>query len=217
MNKVHPNTVSSFSQIRSREQIAEDKSVEKQRSLENKKGSLTSLKSNFANFKAMISSGEKRARATVSEPLSKEATNTALQKIRSEPSASVSRPGAQGRKSQSKMNGPPPPSYKVKPPTAAQLDEPKAQSLRTAITTGLMQAIQGERGSLIAKEDIQKFSSSLSISLGFEQGELSLDQFSALGAMKLEVDPFLPPDVKSNFDAVMLAVEKQLLKDLGMT
>jgi len=201
----------SYSYIRSREQIAEDKSVGKQELLENKKGSLTSLKSKFANFKAMIAGGEKRARATVSEPLSKKSMSAELQSIRADRGTSISKHNAKGRQSQSIKNG---------PPTTDQLHEPKpmdTQSLRMAITTGLMQALQSERGSLIDQEDIQKFSSNLSISLGFEQGELTLDQFSALGAMKLEVDPFLPPDVKSNFDAVMLAVEKQLLKDLGMT
>jgi hypothetical protein len=201
----------SYSYIRSREQIAEDKSVGKQELLENKKGSLTSLKSKFANFKAMITGGEKRARATVSKPLSKESMSAELQNIRSERSHSTSTHNVKGRQSQSIKNG---------PPTTEQLHEPKpmdAQSLRMAITAGLIKAVKSERGSLIDKEDVTKFSRNLSISLGFEKEKLSLDQFSALGAMKLELDPFLPPDVKSNFDAVMLVVENQLKKDLGMT
>ena len=212
--------VTTYSHIRPRVSEEPVTELKNKRSTENKKGALASLNSKFANFKVMITGGEKRARATVSEPLNKKAMNAELQNIRSKTSTSMSKHNVKGRESQSIKNGPLPSSTKTTPKTAVQLAGPKpmdAQSLRMAITSGLMQAIQSERGSLIDQEDIQKFSSNLSISLGFEQGELTLDQFSALGAMKLEVDPFLPPDVKSNFDAVMLAVEKQLLKDLGMT
>lgn len=118
--------------------------------------------------------------------------------------------------------GPPPPSYTPAPPTQEQLDRAEtrhkdAHSLRSAISNGLTQALQSERGSLIDKEDIQKFSDNISVSLGLKPGKLSLDQFSALGIMKSELDPFLPPDVKSKFDALMLTEENRLMKDLGMT
>lgn len=119
------------------------------------------------------------------------------------------------------INGPPPPSYIPTPPTQEQLDGPKpmdAQSLLSAITNGVDKAMQNVHGSKINDEDKQKFKDNLSIGLGFKQGEkLSMDQFSALGAMKLEVDPFLPPDVKSNFDALMHKLEAQQMKDLGTT
>ena len=119
MGKVSNNT---YSHIRSREQIAEDKSVEKKGSLENKKGALASLNSKFANFQAKITGGEKRARATISEPLNKKAMSEKLQNIRSERSPSTSTHNAKGRQSQPIKNGPPPPSYVPTPPTQKQLD-----------------------------------------------------------------------------------------------
>lgn len=120
--------------------------------------------------------------------------------------------------------GPPPPSYIPSQPTQQQLDgkatnSKDIQSLQSAIYKGLTQALQGERGSLITKEDIQKFSENLSISLGLkpESDELSLDQFSALVAMKTELESFLPHDVKSKFDALILSEEIRLMNNPDMT
>lgn len=113
-----------------------------------------------------------------------------------------------------KQEGPPPPSYIPTPPTLEQLHGPKpmdVHTLRSAITNGLTKALQGERGNLIDKEDIQKFSDNLSISLGLNQGKLSFDQYSAMIVMKSEIDAFLLPDVKSNFDKLMLSLENQLM------
>lgn len=118
------------------------------------------------------------------------------------------------------QEGPLPPSYIATPPTPEQLNGPKpmsAKSLLNAINNGLTQALQSKHGSLIDTSDIQKFKENLSISLGLNQGKLSFDQYSALGVMKSEIEPFLQADVKSNFDALMHRLEDQLMKDLGTT
>ena len=249
MPNIPTNNASSYSHISSREQIADDKAVGKSRSLENKKGALTSLKTKFANFKAMIAGTEskqaveKRLEKTqASAPLTKNQTVEALKNIRAnsvhnksvpsgssgtapvdpslekpllffDPEAPSDDPAPPPYSLHDPLTGPPPPTYVPTPPTQGELHGPKpmdAESLRSAITQGLTQALQGERGSLIDKADIQKFSDSLGIGLGLNQGNLSIDQYSSLGAMKSEIEAFLPADVKSNFDKLMQTIENQL-------
>lgn len=129
MGKMHPNTAASPDHIRSRDQIAKDKATEKQEGLEKKKGAHDSLKTKFANFKAMITGVEskravqKRLAATqASAPMTKAKTEAAVRNIRSERVTSISIHNANGRQSQSIKNGPPPPSYVPEPPKQRQLD-----------------------------------------------------------------------------------------------
>lgn len=278
MPEVNSSSVRNSSYLNSREEIAQNKTAEKQGSLENKKGGLASLKAKFANFKAMIAGGESKKTVserlnqnTYSKPLTTDQTKAALKNIHENrinnfpkrstsqsarnkaafSSSPTTRPvvtnklliieppttsNASASLTQSQLlatpkdspppyslndpldtsKGPPSPSYIPTPPKPEQLHgaatkHTDTEPLRSAIYQGLMQALQGERGSLISKEDVQKFSDNLSISLGLQTGELSVDQFSALGAMKSELDSFLPPDVTSKFDALMLNQEIKLM------
>lgn len=279
MSKVPSGNVSAYSHLSPREDIAQGKAAENSGSLKSKNGALSSLKTKFSNFKAMITGGESKkavaerlARNTYSGPLTPEQTKAAFKNIHEQrlsklpkrpPSQSAdnkqlalgsskNRPPvinklliidppttSNARASQSQIPvatsqknslpptpeddpGPPSPSYIPTPPTPEQLDgqaatHNDAHSLRGALSNGLTQALQGEHGNLIDKEDIQKFSDNLSTILGLKPGKLSLNQFSALGDIKSEIEAFLPPDVKSKFDALMQAEEMRLMKDLGMT
>ncbi len=262
MPKISTNNVSSYSHISSREEIGDDKAAGKSRSLEIKKGTLTSLKTKFANLKAKITGTESKqavekrlAKTQASSPITKEEMTAALKNIHEQRIATIparkkvqsahNKPESSASSGAHTINprlknpllffdtaapsddaapppyslhdpltGPPSPTYVPTPPTPEQLHGPKpmdVHTLRSAITNGLTKALQGERGNLIDKEDIQKFSDNLSISLGLNQGKLSFDQYSAMIVMKSEIDAFLLPDVKSNFDKLMLSLENQLM------
>jgi len=96
MPKVHPNTAAPPDHIRNRAEIAADKATKKQEGSEKKKGALDSLKTKFADFKALIKgveskrAVEKRLASTqASAPMTKAQTEAAFKNIREQRTANI--------------------------------------------------------------------------------------------------------------------------------
>lgn len=190
---------------------------------EKRQGAAGKLRSRLASLAEKLSGalGRKRVESSVmkiSDTMNAASMKQAMQKISEQRIARYSTAKSAARAAtvsvgdKSKAKGPSATSsMKKSDPAASSRSHKDKLALRDAITDGLFKAMKSDRGErMIDEEAVVRFRNSLSMALGLEDGELQHDQFGGLLFMKSEIEPFLPAEVRDQFDQLMLQAEKKL-------
>ncbi len=212
-------TFTSYSHIQPREvkeAAAERNHLAADKGYEKRPGAASQLRQRVASLGARISGAMGRHRVEssaqqISGPMNPAAMKAALQNISNKriASQSVARPAPRAAAGSVAQSAKASATGAADAKGKARTD---ALALRDALTAGLTKAMQSDRGAaLIDTQDVENFVEALSISLGLKDGELQLDQFSGLGAIKYEIEPYLASDVRGKFDQLMSQLEQGLL------